>query len=98
MTATREIIFKRNLLYNATLLSGFTLRPRLPPFPLTTTQPVIGKATGKGPWAIVPLTWKMAYKSVCRLIRNGPLKISKSLKKAENGPFGKNLFPITAQL
>ena len=30
------------------------------------------------------------------MIRNGPLKISKSLKKAENGPFGKNLFPITA--
>ena len=29
------------------------------------------------------------------MIRNGPLKISKSLKKAENGPFGKNLFPIT---
>ena len=31
----------------------------------------------------------------CRMIRNGPLKISKSLKKAENGPFGKNLFLIT---
>ena len=30
--------------------------------------------------------------------RNGQLKISKSLKKAENGPFGKNLFPITATL
>ena len=29
------------------------------------------------------------------MIRNGPLKVSKSLKKAENGPFGKNLFPIT---
>ena len=29
------------------------------------------------------------------MIRNGPLKISKSPKKAENGPFGKNLFPIT---
>ena len=30
------------------------------------------------------------------MIRNGPLiKILKSLKKAENGPFGKNLFPIT---
>ena len=29
------------------------------------------------------------------MIRNGPLKISKSLKKAGNGPFGKNLFPIT---
>ena len=50
---------------------------------------------GKGPCAIVPLTWKMAHKSLCRMIRNGPLKISKSLKKAENGPFGKNLFPIT---
>ena len=53
---------------------------------------------GKGPCAIVPLTWKMAHKSLCRIIRNGPLKISKSLKKAENGPFGKNLFPITAYL
>ena len=31
------------------------------------------------------------------MIRNGPLKISKSLKKAENGPFGKNLFPITVK-
>ena len=51
---------------------------------------------GKGPCTIVPLTWKMAHKSLCRMIRNGPLKISKSLKKAENGPFGKNLFPITA--
>ena len=50
---------------------------------------------GKGPCAIVPLTWKKAHKSLCRMIRNGPLKISKSLKKAENGPFGKNLFPIT---
>ena len=29
------------------------------------------------------------------MIRNGPLKISKSSKKAENGPFDKNLFPIT---
>ena len=29
------------------------------------------------------------------MIRNGPLKIPKSLTKAENGPFGKNLFPIT---
>ena len=38
----------------------------------------------------------MAHKSLCRMIRNGPLKISKSLKKAENGPFGQNLFPITA--
>ena len=36
---------------------------------------------GKGPCAIVPLTWKMAHKSLCRMIRNGPLKISKSLKK-----------------
>ena len=51
---------------------------------------------GKGPCTIVPLTWKMAHKSLCRMIRNGPLKISKSLKKAENGPIGKNLFPITA--
>ena len=50
---------------------------------------------GKGPCAIVPLTWKMAHTSLCRMIRNGPLKISKSLKKAENGPFDKNLFPIT---
>ena len=48
----------------------------------------------KGPCTIVPLTWKMAHKSR-RIIRNGPLKISKSLKKSENGPFGKNLFPIT---
>ena len=53
---------------------------------------------GKGPCAIVPLTSKMAHKSLCRMIRNGPLKISKSLKKAENGPFGKNLFPITVNL
>ena len=30
------------------------------------------------------------------MLTNGPLKISKSFKKAENGPFGKNLFPITA--
>ena len=37
----------------------------------------------------------MACKSLCRMIRNGPLNISKSLKKAENGPFSKNLFPIT---
>ena len=37
----------------------------------------------------------MAHKSLCRLIRNGPMKISKSLKKAENGPFGRNLFPVT---
>ena len=50
---------------------------------------------GKGPCAIVPLTWKMAHNSLCIIIRNGPLKISKSLKKAENGLFGKNLFPIT---
>ena len=50
---------------------------------------------GKGPCAIVP-TWKMAHRSLCRMIGNGPLKISKSLKKAENGPLGKNLFPITA--
>ena len=35
----------------------------------------------------------MAHKSLCRIIRNGPLKISKSLKKAENGPFGKNPLP-----
>ena len=48
---------------------------------------------GKGPWAIVPLTWKMAHKSQCRMIQNGPLKISKSLKKAENGPFGKKPLP-----
>ena len=40
----------------------------------------------KGPCAIVPLTWKMAHQSLCRMIRKGPLKISKSLKKAENGP------------
>ena len=36
---------------------------------------------GKGPCAIVPLTWKMAHKILCRMIKNGPLKISKSLKK-----------------
>ena len=51
---------------------------------------------GKGPCTIVPLTWKMAHKSLCRMIRNGPLKISKSLEKVENGPFDKNLFQITA--
>ena len=50
------------------------------------------EARGHAP---VPLTWKMAHKSMCRMIRNGPLKISKSLKIAENGPFGINLFPIT---
>ena len=44
---------------------------------------------GKGPCTIVPLTWKMAHQSLCRMIRNGPLKISKSLKKAENGPLAK---------
>ena len=44
---------------------------------------------GKGPCAIVPLTWKKAHQSLCRMIRNGPLKISKSLKKAENGPLSK---------
>ena len=38
----------------------------------------------------------MAHSSLCRMIKIGPLKISKSLKKAENDPFGKNLFPITA--
>ena len=53
---------------------------------------------GKGPCAIVPLTLKMAHKSLCRMIRNCPLKNSKSLKKAENGPFGKNLFPITEEM
>ena len=37
----------------------------------------------------------MAHESLCRIIRKGPLKISKSLKEAENGPFGKKLFPIT---
>ena len=45
---------------------------------------------GKGPCAIVPLTLKMAHQSPCRVIRNGPLKISKSLKKAENGPLAKS--------
>ena len=44
---------------------------------------------GKGPCAIVPLTWKMAHQSLCRVIRNGPFKSSKSLKKAENGPLTK---------
>ena len=44
---------------------------------------------GKGPCAIVPLTWKMANQSLCRMIRNGPLKISKSMKKAENDPLKK---------
>ena len=53
---------------------------------------------GKGPCAIVPLTWKMAHQSLCRMIRNGPWKSSKSLKKAENGPFGKNLFPFTVSV
>ena len=43
----------------------------------------------KGPCAIVPLTWKMAHQSLCRLIRKGPFKISKSLEKAENGPLAK---------
>ena len=38
----------------------------------------------------------MAHKSLYRMIRCGPLKISKSLKNAENDPFGKNIFPITA--
>ena len=45
---------------------------------------------GKGPCAIVPLAWKIAHQSLCRIIRNGPLKISKSMKKAENGPLAKN--------
>ena len=49
----------------------------------------------KGPCAIVPLTWKMAHQSLCRMIRNGPLKISKSLKKGANGPLAQYLFPIT---
>ena len=40
----------------------------------------------------------MAHKSLCGMIRVGKLKISKSLKKAENGPFGENLFPITAYM
>ena len=31
----------------------------------------------------------MTHQSVCRMIRNAPLKISKSLKKAENGPLAK---------
>ena len=44
---------------------------------------------GKGPCAIVPLTWKIAHQRLCRVIRKGPLKISKSLKKAENGPLSK---------
>ena len=44
---------------------------------------------GMGPCAIVPLIWKMAHQSLCRMVRNGPLKISKSLKKAENGPLSK---------
>ena len=65
-------------------------------FPLHYNECMVSDWEGKGPCAIVPLTWKMAHKSLCRVIRNGPLKISKSLKKAENGPFGKNLFPITA--
>ena len=29
----------------------------------------------KVPCAIVPLTWKMAHQSLCRMIRNGPFKI-----------------------
>ena len=52
-------------------------------------SPVIRDWEGKGPWAIVPLTWKMAHQSLWRMIRNGPLKISKSSKKAENGPLAK---------
>ena len=44
---------------------------------------------GKGPCPIVPFTWKMAHQSLCRMIRNCPLNISKSLKKAENGPLVK---------
>ena len=43
----------------------------------------------QGPYAIVPLTWKMAHESLCRMIRNGPLNITKSLKKAGNGPLAK---------
>ena len=49
---------------------------------------------GKGPCAIVPFTWKMAHYSVCRMLRNGPLKISKNIKKSWKWPIGKNLFPI----
>ena len=39
--------------------------------------------------SVIPLFWKMAHHSLCRMIRNGPLTISKSLKKAENGPLAK---------
>ena len=46
---------------------------------------------GKGPCAIVPFIWKMAHQSLCRLLRNGPLKISKSLKKAEMAHWQKSL-------
>ena len=44
---------------------------------------------GKGTCAIVSLTWKKDHHCPCRMIRNGPLKISRSLKKAENGPMAK---------
>ena len=45
---------------------------------------------GKGPCVMVPLAWKMVHQSLCRMLRNGrALKISKSLKKAENGPLVK---------
>ena len=48
---------------------------------------------GKGPCTIVPLTWKMAHKSLCRMIRNGPLKISKSLKKSWKWPIWQKSLP-----
>ena len=44
---------------------------------------------GKAPCAIVPLFWKMAHQSLCRMVRNSPLKILKSLKKTETGPLAK---------
>ena len=44
---------------------------------------------GKGPCAIVPFTSKMANRSLWRMIANGPLKISKSLKKLKTAHLAK---------
>ena len=80
-------------------LMVWKLCPRLK---FLSTQPTPTRTVGlwqcKGPCAIVPLTWEMANISLCRMIRNGPLKISKSLKKGENWLIGKNLFQITADI
>ena len=56
---------------------------------------------GKGPCTIVPLTWKIAHQSLWRMIRNGPLDISKSLKKAEYCLFAKissQSLPVLCQI